>query len=520
MAYQPFDRNPSGIVFFGTAATDKLYDSTSTFTYDVGNNALKIPNGGYIGSQNTFNSISIASNGNVTFAQNLSVGGNLTVNGTTTTVNSTVVTIQDPIIVLGSGSPNADDNKDRGIAFNFHTGSVAKSGFFGYDDSTGGFTFIPDATFSSEVISGTAGWATFAGVSGDLSGNATTATTLQNTRTFAVSGETLAAAQNFNGGANVTLTTALDKSAISNQVALSAVDGTNDFLLIYDASANGGTGGLAKINRTNFASGLGSMTSFIVSDGSNTQTINDGESLFFRSGPAISFTVSATDQVSGTLNAGVAGNGLNMTSQVLAVGAGSGITVGADQISVNAGSGLVALSDGLHLAINEYALQSVSSGNSYLTLLDDGITHKRTTQVALAAFLGNSPTGALIGNNGKLEVITDNSTIEIGGNSLRVKDSGIYEQKRWRTISFQDSNEPAFSDINLCTGGAGGITQTLFDNPRAGQITRYKKIDSGAGTVTIQRAGSSLIDGATSVVLYHQYESITLVYDGTNWHII
>ena len=89
---------------------------------------------------------------------NLIVGGNLTVNGTTTTVNSTTVTIDDPIFTLGGdAAPESDDNKDRGIEFNWHNGTDAKVGFFGFDDSTGKFTFIPDATNTSEVFSGTQG---------------------------------------------------------------------------------------------------------------------------------------------------------------------------------------------------------------------------------------------------------------------------------------------------------------------------------------------------------------------------
>ena len=89
---------------------------------------------------------------------NITVDGNLTVNGTTTTVNSTTVTIDDPIFTLGGDSaPVADDNKDRGIEFRWHNGSTAKVGFFGFDDSTGHLTFIPDATNSSEVFSGTQG---------------------------------------------------------------------------------------------------------------------------------------------------------------------------------------------------------------------------------------------------------------------------------------------------------------------------------------------------------------------------
>ena len=88
----------------------------------------------------------------------LNISGNLTVDGTTTTVNSTVTTIDDPIMTLGGDTaPGSDDNKDRGIEFRWHDGSSAKVGFFGFDDSTGNFTFIPDATNSSEVFSGNKG---------------------------------------------------------------------------------------------------------------------------------------------------------------------------------------------------------------------------------------------------------------------------------------------------------------------------------------------------------------------------
>lgn len=96
--------------------------------------------------------------GSLTVGSNLTVTGNLTINGTTTTVNSTTVTVDDPIFTLGGDTaPTVDDNKDRGIEFRYHNGTSAKVGFFGYDDSAGVFTFIPDATNTSEVFSGTAG---------------------------------------------------------------------------------------------------------------------------------------------------------------------------------------------------------------------------------------------------------------------------------------------------------------------------------------------------------------------------
>jgi len=94
----------------------------------------------------------------VTTSGDLEVTGDLTVNGTTTTVNSNTVTIDDPVFTLGGDTaPSSDDNKDRGIEFRYHDGSTAKLGFFGFDDSTGDFTFLTSATNSSEVFSGTKG---------------------------------------------------------------------------------------------------------------------------------------------------------------------------------------------------------------------------------------------------------------------------------------------------------------------------------------------------------------------------
>lgn len=85
----------------------------------------------------------------------------LTVNGTTTTVNSTVTVIQDPIITIGGAAdgaaPGSDDGKDRGMVLQYHNGSAAKLAFMGFDDTDSKFMFVPDATVSAEVVSGAVG---------------------------------------------------------------------------------------------------------------------------------------------------------------------------------------------------------------------------------------------------------------------------------------------------------------------------------------------------------------------------
>lgn len=132
---------------------------THTVAGDSGSGS--IANAGTLTIAGTANEIETSMSGTtltVGLPDNVTITGNLTVNGTTSTVNSTTVTVDDPIFTLGGDTaPASDDNKDRGIEFRYHTGVAAKVGFFGYDDSTGKFTFIPDATNTSEVFSGTKG---------------------------------------------------------------------------------------------------------------------------------------------------------------------------------------------------------------------------------------------------------------------------------------------------------------------------------------------------------------------------
>ena len=75
--------------------------------------------------------------------------------------------------------------------------------------------------------------------------------------------------------------------------------------------------------------------------------------------------------------------------------------------------------------------------------------------------------------------------------------------------------------ILLCDATSGAIT---VDLPTAsgndGQVYRIKKIDSSTNAVTIDPNGSETIEGASTKVIYIQYESVDIVSDGTNWSIL
>ncbi|UNH61317.1 structural protein [Synechococcus phage S-SZBM1] len=103
----------------------------------------------------TFNAnVTLAAGKDLHVGGDVEIDGDLTVHGTTTTVNSTVVTLDDPIITLGGDTdPTSDDNKDRGVEFRYYDG-IARRGFYGWDDSAQRYAFYHNATNASEVFSG------------------------------------------------------------------------------------------------------------------------------------------------------------------------------------------------------------------------------------------------------------------------------------------------------------------------------------------------------------------------------
>ena len=101
------------------------------------------------------------STGAVELAQNLTVGGNLYVNGSTTQVNTSQTTIEDQLLDLGmvdGSAPSSDLNKDIGVLFNYYSGSAKKAGVY-WDDSTSRVVVSADVSESSGVLTNNTGGA-------------------------------------------------------------------------------------------------------------------------------------------------------------------------------------------------------------------------------------------------------------------------------------------------------------------------------------------------------------------------
>jgi hypothetical protein len=221
----------------------------------------------------------------------LTLSGDLIVSGTTTTVNSTTVTLDDPIITLGGDTaPGSDDNKDRGVEFRWHDGTGAKTGFFGFDDSNGYFGFIPNATNTSEVFTGTLGDFQATNFRGDLIGNADTATTVTTnadlTGDITSSGNATAIASGVivNGDINASagivdtkLATISTASKVSNSATTATNANTASAIVARDASGNFSAGTITAALTGNAATAtkIDSITNTNIVQLTATQTLTN-----------------------------------------------------------------------------------------------------------------------------------------------------------------------------------------------------------------------------------------------------
>lgn len=104
----------------------------------------------------------------------------------------------------------------------------------------------------------------------------------------------------------------------------------------------------------------------------------------------------------------------------------------------------------------------------------------------------------------------------------------VYNGTAWTTtnnknVATKTANYTALQSDDVILGDAtsGAITITL---PTAvgfsGKVFNIKKTDSSVNSVTIATTSSQTIDGALTAPLISQYQSFTLVSNGTNWSVL
>jgi hypothetical protein len=217
----------------------------------------------------------------------VTIAGNLNVTGTTTTVDSTVVTIADPLFQLGADS---DDGLDRGITALYNDGA-AKTAFFGMDDSALEFVFIAEATDAGSVLSGSLGSAAFGSMRvTDLTSTrvllAGTSGEIEDSGNLTFDGSTLAVTGAATVSTTLGVTGALTASSTLDVTGLASLDGGIDVdgaFTVADTSGNIATSGTLDVaGLSSLDGGINVDDAFTVADTSGnvatTGTLSAGES--------------------------------------------------------------------------------------------------------------------------------------------------------------------------------------------------------------------------------------------------
>ena len=357
--------------------------------------------------------------GGVGIGENLNVygdtiiGGNLTVNGTTVTVNSTVTTIEDPIIDIGGGvggvAPSGDDNKDRGIKFQWHNGTSAKTGFFGFKDADGYFEFIPDATITSEVASGTLGDIKAGTFRGNLVSSSVTITggTINNASIGATNAST---------GAFTTLTAS---GATTFTAGTASTDTTTGTLVV-----TGGVGVSGAINSGSLGTGALTATGSVTANGANAaislqptgtgsvtikpNTVGAIDNMVIgattaRAGTFTALTVNTSASLSPTgsvtINPGTTSNVDNVnigatirgTGAFTTLAANGAVTMTAGTASTNTTSGTLVVTGGVGISGAINVGGAIGAGAATFTsVTDSGLTAGRVTFAGTGGLLSDS----------------------------------------------------------------------------------------------------------------------------------
>lgn len=406
---------------------------------------------------------------------NLTVGGNLTVNGTATTVNSTIVTLDDPILTLGGDTaPTVDDNKDRGIEFRWHNGTAAKTGFFGFDDSTGKFVFIPDATNTSEVFSGTAGTAVL---------------NTEGTHTGAVAATTLSASSTVNLS-GLTASTSLSLDASKNIISVANTGTGNNVLATSPALAGVPTAPTAAngTNTTQIAT-----TAFVLAQ---IGAIGASGSASITGGTINGATIGATTASTGAFTT-LSATTLSVGGAQPILGSSSAFNLDYTGAGTQYGMTLQATTAGTTTAINFFNSAGTSVGS--ITQTDTAIKFNGTASSADAApwsgitgkpttLSGYGITDAALSNgtnaSGTWGISITGSSASTTGNAATA--TALQTARTINGVSFNGSANISVNTVNAVTfnnGGAGAASGTTFNGGAAVTVS-YNTVGAPSTTGT------------------------------------
>ena len=459
----------------------------------------------------------VATNSNVQF-NDVTVAGNLDVNGTTTTIDTTNTTVTDSIIELANGTSGSPSN-DAGIVI--ERGS-ADNAFIGFDESADKFivgtgSFTGATTGNLTITTGTLVANLEGNVTGAVTGNADTATTLANARTIGgvsfdgsaninLPGVNQAGNQNTSGNATTATTAAGIAATAVTGLTAETSQNNSDLVIIYDDSASA----LRKMTVGNLLANAGTFSNFTLSgDSGSDQTITDGNTLEIAGGTGISTVAGATDTVTVSLD----------STAITGQGALSG--------SVDTGNDLLLIYDNSTTSLKKVDVSSVLAAGGTGTMDQFNIDADTGSSQVVA----NNNTLTITGGAGIDTTIGGTKEVTVALNTEAVQDIvGAMFSSNTETniaVTYEDSDgtiDLVATDTQLTTEQVQDIVGAMFSSNTETNITAtYQDSDgtidlvAGGGTVTeafktiaVSGQNNIVADSATDTLTFAAGANITL----------
>jgi hypothetical protein len=184
--------------------------------------------------------------------------------------------------------------------------------------------------------------------------------------------------------------------------------------------------------------------------------------------------------------------------------------------TATAGTAPLKFTSGTLMSAAEAGAVEFNTDNLYFTITTGTVRKKIALYDDSSGATGDLYYRDSSGNFVRLAAGADGKTLRVASGLPAWSDATFSTATKTSNYTITGTDVVIFADAT-----SGNVTITLpTASANAGYRFYVKRIDASANTCSVARSGSDTIDGQTSITVGSQYDSYTVVSNGTLWYII